>query len=201
MARHECGSCRECLTWVGVLGVHALLIALFVRDQHTRVTITDSETSTVLLFPQPPAPQLEPVSPKVATTQARSPRRPQPHRISAPAKTSTSRPTEAATATPPIDWHHEAELAAARHAPAAPGDHPGSASRACKMRPEARWEPEPKRAGFAGGLPYVRLGKRCVVGLGFFACALSPQAPPNGHVLDGVRNPNYDLLDGPDCAP
>ena len=50
------------------------------------------------------------------------------------------------------------------------------------------WEPEEKRFGLAGPLPYVRLGQ-CVLGLGFWGCAVG-KPPPNGHVLEGIRDPD-----------
>ena len=43
----------------------------------------------------------------------------------------------------------------------------------CRKRNyESEWKPEPKRVGMQGLLPYIRLGKRCVVGLGFFGCGV-----------------------------
>lgn len=53
----------------------------------------------------------------------------------------------------------------------------------------APWEPEEQRFGLAGPLPYVRLGQ-CVVGLGFWGCALGKAPPPNGHLLENLRDPD-----------
>jgi hypothetical protein len=106
-------------------------------------------------------------------------------------------------ATPSIGYH-EAELAGARQALATPLSSglrgPGAGSRVCKTRPEAHWEPQPKRVGLAGGLiPYVRIGP-CAVGLAIFGCAFG-RSPANGHLLDAARDHDSDALDGPDCAP
>lgn len=73
-----------------------------------------------------------------------------------------------------------------------------------EVRPECRrykkpepWEPE-RKYGFSGGLPFVYLGKRCVLGLGFFGCAVGKLPGPNGHVLDDMRNPNRPRDSVPD---
>lgn len=207
MDRRGCRSCRRCLTSLGVLGTHAVLIALFLRagNQHARTTHPLSEPSTVLLILELPTPQQEPVATKPTAARVQSLRPPRTRPTRTPSDTSISVPTAAPTPRPPIDWHREAELAGSRHALPAPSNlpggsgHPVSPSVKCKVRPEQHWEPEPKRAGFAGGLPYVRLG-RCVVALGFFACALS-RSPSNGHVLDDIRDTDYDVLAGADCVP
>ena len=59
------------------------------------------------------------------------------------------------------------------------------------------WIPEPKKFGIDGGLPYVRLGKRCVVGLGFFGCGVGKLPEANGHVLDAMRDPDRPLSSVP----
>lgn len=51
------------------------------------------------------------------------------------------------------------------------------------------WKPEEKRFGLAGPLPYVRVGQ-CVLGLGFWGCAVGKPPPANGHVLDGIHDPD-----------
>jgi hypothetical protein len=103
-----------------------------------------------------------------------------------------------AAAGPPVDWHGEARRAASAQSERLneesqqechPEDRRGTLPAHClRPRAPAPWEPEPARAGFAGGLPWVRVGKECVVGLGFFGCVLDPP-PANGHVLDEMKNP------------
>ncbi len=64
------------------------------------------------------------------------------------------------------------------------------------------WSPEPRRAGLAGGLPYVRMG-RCVVGLGFFGCRMGGAPPPNGRLLEGMKEAPVvpgSVPDDRDCA-
>ncbi|HEY2662944.1 MAG TPA: hypothetical protein VGI47_01290, partial [Candidatus Binataceae bacterium] len=67
------------------------------------------------------------------------------------------------------------------------GEEPPGCHRYRKPDP---WSPEPKKFGFAGALPYMRLGKHCVIGLGFFGCGVGPFPEANGHVLDDRRDPD-----------
>ncbi|MEZ5457795.1 MAG: hypothetical protein R3E65_00290 [Steroidobacteraceae bacterium] len=71
------------------------------------------------------------------------------------------------------------------------GGQPRSPYRACKPRKGSwEWKAEPGKVGMAGPLPYVRVGKRCIVGLGFFGCALGEPPPPNDKLLDDMRKPD-----------
>jgi hypothetical protein len=107
-----------------------------------------------------------------------------------------------------VDWGQEAATAgnsqaetifkelrhlcdeAARRGEQPPGCH--------QYRKPDPWSPEPKKFGFAGGLPFVRLGKRCVLGLGFFGCGVGKLPEPNGHVLDDMRDPDRPRSSVPD---
>ncbi len=65
-----------------------------------------------------------------------------------------------------------------------------------KDSPAKEWQPEPKRAGFVGILPYVRIG-RCTIGLGFWGCALqTPSA--DGTLFEDIRNPDRPVSSVPD---
>jgi hypothetical protein len=105
------------------------------------------------------------------------------------------RPAESIT-----DWQGEAEHVANSQAPlilkdlkhdcdeaALRGEHPPGCRK--YKKPDA-WRPEPKKFGIAGGLPYVRLGKRCVLGLGFFGCAVGKLPEADGKVFDDARDPD-----------
>jgi hypothetical protein len=97
-----------------------------------------------------------------------------------------------------IDWQLEAERAARATVERAAksrekhiGQHPPSPFREKPRPKEFEWDPEPKKAGLAAGfIPYVVIGQRCVVGLGFFGCALGKKPPANGHLFDGMKDPN-----------
>jgi hypothetical protein len=91
-----------------------------------------------------------------------------------------------------VDWYGEASKSAS--GPAALGDRNATAvftplparRKRCERPPSVtQWTSEPKKFGFAGGLPYMRLGKRCVVGLGFFGCVPGELPAANSHLLDG----------------
>jgi hypothetical protein len=67
----------------------------------------------------------------------------------------------------------------------------------CRKEGSAKhWEPEPKRAGFVGIFPYVRVGK-CLIGLGFWGCAVQTQSP-DGTLLEDFRNPDRPTSSVPD---
>jgi hypothetical protein len=114
-----------------------------------------------------------------------------------------------ATRRPNVDWYREAEeaarSAAGGPAPAArpgSGDHPHSPYRECKPQPQFAWNPEPKTVDIAGGLPFVRIGKRCVIGLGFFGCAIGELPKANGQLLEPAREENVPRTSVPaegDC--
>jgi hypothetical protein len=102
---------------------------------------------------------------------------------------------------PKIDWQREREITANSMAPkllkeqqrkCAEAARTGAATPpGCKKRSyETDWEPEPKRAGMQGLIPFVRIGKRCVVGLGFFGCAIGKLPEADGTLFKDMRDPN-----------
>jgi hypothetical protein len=109
-------------------------------------------------------------------------------------------PTEAAPSSAPpgpaIDWHAEGVAAAARQA--APGGSttfsapPKTVHKACEKKKSSwEWNKQPQKAGvtkLSNGLPlpYVAVG-RCVIGLGFFGCALQKPPEANSHLLDDMH--------------
>lgn len=67
---------------------------------------------------------------------------------------------------------------------------PGSLLPKCqKDRPHRQWQPEPKRAGISGGLPYVRLGERCAFALIFIGCTFGKRPGPESYAED-MRDPD-----------
>jgi hypothetical protein len=99
------------------------------------------------------------------------------------------------TVRPRVDWQAQgaqaASLAAARmQAPGARsfGETPRSPYNTCKPRRRSwEWKPEPGKVGMAGLLPFVRVGDRCVVGLGFLGCTLGEPPPANGTLLEDMK--------------
>jgi hypothetical protein len=135
-------------------------------------------------LPPPAAPSLEktkPTVPRVAPSEG-------------------PRPAEISTAItpvplPPIDWQREGAAAARRQTQRPPEREtfsapPKTARKPCEpAKSSFVWNPEPPRAGFTKGipLPYVQMGKRCVIGLGFFSCNLSALPDPNSQLFDDVK--------------
>lgn len=111
--------------------------------------------------------------------------------------------TEATEPTgPSIDWRAAAAAAAARQAAPAPSGEFSAAPKALRKpceKPRSSWEwnEQPKKAGLAP-LPYVVLG-RCVVGLGFFGCALQKPPEANSHLLDDMRDGKTSPSSVPDA--
>ena len=101
-------------------------------------------------------------------------------------------PAAPPSGTASIDWQTQAAEAAARQA--AKTGEPGTFSpppkpvrKPCKPRESSfEWNPEQPKAGLLP-LPYVVVGKRCVVGLGFFSCTLGELPPPNSHLFDDMK--------------
>jgi hypothetical protein len=108
----------------------------------------------------------------------------------------------------PIDWYGEAEQVAKAQsilifkelkqlcdAAALRGEHRAECRK--YKKPDA-WAPEPRKFGIAGGLPYVRLGKRCILGLGFFGCGIGKLPEASGHIFDDMRDPDRPRSSVPD---
>ena len=106
----------------------------------------------------------------------------------------------------PIDWDRESKLAAR----AAMVKDTGSTRHAfgtsltpstvlCKQpKADFTWNPEPKKAGFIGGLPYVRLGSHCIVGLPFFGCALGKLPEANSQLFVNMTERDRQATSVPD---
>ncbi|HVF18019.1 MAG TPA: hypothetical protein VNA21_13960 [Steroidobacteraceae bacterium] len=185
-------SYRDWVVSAIVLAGHAALVVLFVRVRdHERTTDDVSHSKLILIEtvypPRGPTPHPEPRI--VTTTFVHIP----PPRHDASAFIS---PTPTPAIAPRIDWHGEAERAAhhAIHeaAPTTRGFERHAPSEPAPKRHQFEWNPEPKKVGIAGGLPYVRIGKRCAVGLGFIGCALGDLPAPNGKLFEDMDNPDRE---------
>jgi len=89
-----------------------------------------------------------------------------------------------------VDWYGEASrLAEAdRQPPASIGTPMQGARKPCKPRDSSfDWHPQEERYGLRP-LPYVMVGERCVIGLGFGGCSLSALPEPNKRLFDDMRN-------------
>jgi hypothetical protein len=193
--------------WVIVIGLHGALVLLFSVDRTEERGEAEAEprramTVVFLDTPLEPVPEKQELPPPERQRVARAPRR---------AGASTSGDTSASTAittpatpgdSPSIDWEHEREVTAQAMLPELMKQNqskceaerrPGSMLPGCrKPAKDPEWEPEPSVLGIEGLLPFVRLGKRCVVGLGFFGCALGKLPEANSHLFDEMRNPDRE---------
>jgi hypothetical protein len=99
---------------------------------------------------------------------------------------------------PSIDWEREARRSVEALAPqllegliAKCRDVSEPIPPECKPRRyEFKWSREPGTLEWDGLLPFVRLGERCVIGLGFFGCGIGPLPEPNGELFDGMQDPD-----------
>ena len=199
-------SLTQCTAWSLVIGGHVLLILVFFSTRPVRMPEFISRIQSVLLLPD-----LAPVPASAATSGARR-RRSSETRMRehpGPDTSDSSGITEAPPAEPSIDWRLEAERSAhaisaelARKEPKCDdSDRTWSLQPKCKKpkRPP-EWELETPRAGFDRLIPYVRLGKRCILGLGFFGCAIGKLPEPNGHLFDDMNNPDRPRSSVPDVG-
>jgi len=93
------------------------------------------------------------------------------------------------------NWYHSADeearsLTSARRPQAHPGsgELPTSPYRDCTQQPQFAWDPQPTVVGLDHHLvPYLRLGKWCVITLGALGCVFDDFPAPNGHLFDSIR--------------
>ncbi len=189
-----------------VTGAHVLLLLIPLEsDRRERGEPDgDARTSQLIFLRAPPVerrrvPDLRQLAePDIKTNIEISP----PGAI-APISPSAS-PGAGPSAAPSVDWSEEARRAAADAASRAPIYDPSKCDSTglgdpalpnCKRPREFKWAPP--KAGFANGLPYITLGDRCVVGLGFFGCGLT-KPPANGHLFDGMEDPDRERSSVPE---
>jgi hypothetical protein len=109
----------------------------------------------------------------------------------------------------PVDWRRAARFAihdvlATATTPARQrsfGEIPKSPFIPCEEpHDDIAWNPEPERAGISGGLPFVRLGSRCVLGLGFAGCALGELPEANGQLFAHMHDNDRPTSSVPDIT-
>jgi hypothetical protein len=192
-------SLRDCFVWAFIIGGHALLILVFIggKKQVQQISADAPSPSVLVLIDVPAGSSIaEPVTeaPQLASL---------PVPVIDPDSTAITLPPETEPEGPgsnAIDWQLEAERSAravvernAKSREKRIGEHPPSPFREKPKPKEFPWDPEPDKAGLAAGfIPYVVIAERCVVGLGFFGCALGKKPPANGHLFDGMHDPNRE---------
>jgi hypothetical protein len=164
-------------------------VSLWLREPHT-LPMRVSQT------PEAPAPPVSPGPAEPGRAVARA----------AEDSGSASPDVEAVEAPASIDWMREGSLVARsagetlqpERSDAFSGPVPRMREACVTKETSFKWNPEEKRVGFSGGLPYVLLGN-CVVGLGFFACPMGEQPPPNSHLFDDMVASNRQESSVPDA--
>jgi hypothetical protein len=192
---------RKYVVLAVLIGVHALFIELLFRNSRRPAKLPEADEPRALLYLYEFPPSIaKPASERRALRRSIAPR---PRDAVSHAITSPEEPPPKPAA---IDWYAEAEQVArttiiesAELKPSAFGEQPKSPFKKRKPRkPNVEWEPEPKKAGFMGPLPYVRLGKRCLVIPPLFGCKLGKLPAPNGASLEDIRDPDRPRSSVPD---
>ncbi len=207
-------SLRDCVVWAVIIGGHALLIIIFSGSSKRHIPVTSAELPSpgvLVLLDLPPLPpeQSASTSPQVTPAPAPAPtisRSIPPPELPAESTAITLPPEKEAPVNGAVDWQLEAERSArntidsaVKPRPRGIGEQPVSPFREKKKPHEFEWDPEPKKGGLAGGfIPYVRIGKRCVVGLGFWGCTLGKLPEANGHLFDHMSDPDRPRSSVPD---
>lgn len=175
---------------------HLLLIALLIRaDKLPGTDQSDEEHKGILYLLRLSQPVGQ--SPERAHAARRRPRRVWPP--SGPHMPIFAAPPELPRAIPVpsgprVNWNQEAAVVAqtvtgARGSGARPasGEHEHSPYHTCGPTPGFAWDPEPKKVGFVGFMPYLRT-KRCFITLIGFGCSIGRLPEPNGQLLAAVRD-------------
>ena len=158
----------------------------------------------LLLLPLPDRPKPSPSNP--VFPRALPSRTPRTKVSPAPPDTDAIKPDPV---TPSVDWAREAEITARSHVEELARSNvcddtgrPDPSVPKCKKpsRP-FQWDPEPPKAGIEGFIPYVRLGKHCVVALGLFGCAVGKLPEANGHLFDDLKDPDRPRSSVPEVLP
>lgn len=209
MRRHGRASVSRFIALLIVLQLHVLMIAVLAHLRTVARIAPSSEQATgILRFIDPSSPLARDPRARVSRDSTLSLAEPllvpPPMRDIAPPTQIPGLPEA------PVDWWSEAGKVADIHARqgvssaehSSSGRSPGTVPK-CRKTPEFEWNPEPKRAGFSGVLPFVRVGKRCVIGLGFFGCGLGKLPEGNSHLFDGMREADPAESSVPDinCQP
>lgn len=186
------------LVLAAVLALRAPVIGVDGRpDEQTPIKL-------IVLERRRPVPRREPSSVAKQRAEARTARNPE------SAEPASSFGAEAHPARPRIDWLDEAARVGRQAALGAQSkrsdceetDRPGSMLPKCtKSNSHFEWHPEPKAIEFSGFIPYVHLGKRCVLGLGFFGCAVGKLPDANSHLFDELHDPNKPTSSVPEQKP
>jgi hypothetical protein len=195
---------QRCAVAAAVLGAHAVAVWFLIELRHVaRPQATTVPMEVLIDWPQPATPI--PPSPRHDVAGTRGPHAASRQKAPATEPGPVIPPDTGGPITlPGIDWDAQAAAVAQDIA----GDWGARETRRCDdsgkpgswlpkcRQPTAPIEWELPRAGFIGGLPYLRLGERCMLILGLLAC--QGKAAANSHLFDGMKDPDRDRSSVPD---
>lgn len=194
-SRSTWGAREYCSIGLVLLG-HACLLVLFAQARQRERSDAQTTTRGTLILIDSSSPTLVTESqPKLAVPRVTTLLDIPPPTLPAEVIDATSTAAPTTITRPSIDWRGEAQRSASRAIETLTAPQPrGFEERAPASRePRPRdfnWDPSPSRFGVSGGLPYMELGKRCVIGLGFFACSTGELPKPDGSLFEGMDDPN-----------
>lgn len=185
-----------------VIMLHALLLLIFENSTRRKMqSISIEEPVTYLiLVPVAAAPS--------AIKQPSTHIRPQSRAITIPDIPVDVAESPSSTTNSPtnIDWHDAASTVAKEMArrpaakqfrnfepqdPCTDADPLNKFKPQCqKKAPEFEWNPEPPRAGFIGGYPYVRVSKKCIVVVAIPVCGFGKTPPANAELFEDLKPEN-----------
>lgn len=196
---------RRCVVAAAIVGVHAVVLwyVTQIRQLHFAVRAADQPLIYIAGFEPPPPASETPGSGKAVAHIYHAPPPAPPTPRSGPGA-----PALLSPASPPRGvWDREAEDAArdmvdklVKSGQPRCDDSAQTDSRLPKCRKHHgrfEWSPEPRRAGFENGLPYLRLG-RCILVLGIIGCPVGAAPAANGHLFDDLKDPDRDRSSVPD---
>lgn len=204
---------HRCIAFVAVAALHFLFIwMLWVREPDTRRAAHDNPSSVLFFIDVPPAPPRTVPTIRVPRVRQISPLIVEPVSVEPGTPEETSAPAAPSNSSPTIDWTAQATESATAAVDKAirdetrkcdPEDRPKSFLPPChpKKSKPFEWNPDASRVGFANGLPFVRVGERCVIGLGFFGCGFGEAPPANGDLFEGMDDPERERSSVPSSDP
>jgi hypothetical protein len=186
--------------WAAILAGHLALILLLVR-MDSRSPATDLSTSPAFLW----LPRPEPIPPTLPAPTAKAPS----IRRDPTSTAAAIAPEETPEQAPRIDWYQQGEIVGQQGNPKAGpktfSKPPTVLRSACKPKPSSfKWK-APRTGRTIGDipLPYIRLGKRCILVMGLFSCSVGALPEVDGHLLDDFRDPDRSTSSVPsldECA-
>jgi hypothetical protein len=198
---------------LAVVVLHVLLVALLMSGVRLRVD-PDQEGRVFVSLWFPVVERMLPEALPESSPSTPAPRSTTPGSAVRVVEESAAETTPVETAAistptplPAVDWSRQGTLAAQRAAAkAAQGEQktfspsPVTIPEPCKPKKSSMaWNgQEDRKVVWAGPLPVFKVGKRCIVTIGFFACNLNEIPEANSHLLDDMRKPDRATSSVPD---